>query len=246
MPTTAVVNYSGDCLIPWENPGAAREDAVNLAPSLTYSKGQLLGEKVGVKEVQRITITGTPTGGSFTVTKGAATSAAIPWNASAAAVRNALEAMSTVGIGGVTVTGGPGPGTPWDITFTTPGDVAAMTTTDSLTGGSAPASAVTTTTAGSSGTPGQYAKYDADATDGSQNPVGFLKYPCIVDSAGNIALGDTAGGENNVTSKTIDMYRCGTFRTEDLVGVDEAAIAALGARLIRGTLASGVLMVPGV
>ncbi len=105
----------------------------------------------GTDEVQRITITGTPTGGTFTVTWNAQTTAAIAFNAIASAVQTAIQALSNVGAGNVTCSGGPLPGTPVDVTFTGAlgkTNVAAMTTTDSLTGGSTPASAVTTPTAG--------------------------------------------------------------------------------------------------
>lgn len=102
-------------------------------------------------EKQTVTITGTPTGGTFTLTYAGQTTAAIAYNATAATVQTRLEALSTIGAGNVTVTGGPGPGTAWVVTFA--GDladtnVAQMTSTDSLTGGSSPASAISTTTAG--------------------------------------------------------------------------------------------------
>jgi hypothetical protein len=102
-------------------------------------------------EQQTITITGSPTGGSFTVTFKGATSGAIAYNANAAAVQTALRAMSTIGPKGVNVTGGALPGTPVVVTFAGPlagSDQPLMTTTDSLTGGTSPASAVTLTTHG--------------------------------------------------------------------------------------------------
>jgi hypothetical protein len=46
-----------------------------------------------VNEVQRITITGTPTGGTFTLTFQGNTTAPIAYNASAATVVAALEAL---------------------------------------------------------------------------------------------------------------------------------------------------------
>src|SRR5689334_9864595 len=70
----------------------------------------------GVTEVQTITVTGTPTGGTFKLAALGQTTAAIAYNANAAAVQAALRALSRVGA--VTVTGGAGPGTPWVVTFT--------------------------------------------------------------------------------------------------------------------------------
>jgi hypothetical protein len=105
-------------------------------------------------EVQRATITGIPTGGTFTLTYSGQTTAAIAYNATAAAVQSALEALSNIAPGDVTVTGGPGPGTPYDITFGgayAGTDVTSMTATGSFTGGTTPAIAITTTTAGGTG-----------------------------------------------------------------------------------------------
>lgn len=48
-----------------------------------------------------------PTGGTYTVTFGAATSAGIPHNATPAGVKAALEAMATIGVGNVSVTADP-------------------------------------------------------------------------------------------------------------------------------------------
>lgn len=106
---------------------------------------------LSTNEVQTITITGTPTGGTFTITYAGQTTAAIAFNANAAAVQSALEALSNIAVGDVVVTGGPGPGTPYVVEFRgtlAQTNVATMTTTDSFTGGAAPASAVTTTTPG--------------------------------------------------------------------------------------------------
>ncbi len=105
----------------------------------------------GTNEVQTVTITGTPTGGTFTLTFGGQTTSGIAYNAIASAVQTALQALSTIGTSNATVTGGPGPGTPYVVTFTgalASTNVAQMTATSSLTGGSTPAVAVTTTTAG--------------------------------------------------------------------------------------------------
>lgn len=72
---------------------------------------------VPVSDAQRVTIHGSPTGGTFTLSFRGQTTAPIDSDADAAAVTAALEALSTVGAGNVVVTGGPGPDTPWDATF---------------------------------------------------------------------------------------------------------------------------------
>jgi hypothetical protein len=109
----------------------------------------------GTDEIQSVSISGTPAGGTFTLTFGAATTATIPFNATATQVQTALNAISTIGgstHGSVVCTGGPLPGTPVAVRFS--GDlaqtnVAAMTAASGgLTGGTTPTASVSTTTAG--------------------------------------------------------------------------------------------------
>jgi hypothetical protein len=102
----------------------------------------------GTNEVQTLSTTGTVTAGTFTITWNGQTTTAIAWNANAATVLAALEALSNIAVGDVAVTGGPLPATPVVVTFTGNlgvSNVVAMTTTDTLTGGS---TAVATTTGG--------------------------------------------------------------------------------------------------
>lgn len=99
-------------------------------------------------EQQTITITGTPTGGTFTLTWNSQTTSGIAYNATAATVQTALEALSNIESGDVTVTGGPGPGTPYVVTFHQVGNPAQFTASAvSLTGGTSPAVTPTTSTA---------------------------------------------------------------------------------------------------
>lgn len=121
-------------------------------------------------EAQTVTITGAPTGGTFTLTYAGQTTAAISYNATAAVVAAALAGLSNIGDNDVAVTGGPGPGTAWVVTFRGVlggTDVAQMTATGSLTGGTTPAVAVTTTTAGGA---------NPAATDGTESLAGFLAF----------------------------------------------------------------------
>jgi hypothetical protein len=118
---------------------------------LAFLMGGSVITRAGIAEVQTITITGTPTGGTFTLTFDGQTTAGIAYNAAAAAVQSALEALSNLAPGDVTVTGGPGPGTPWVATFlSTLGNIPQMSASGTgLTGGTTPAVAVTTNTGGS-------------------------------------------------------------------------------------------------
>jgi hypothetical protein len=78
--------------------------------------------KAPVNEQHQIQLTGTYTGGTFTLTynfgSGNVTTGTIAYNASAATVQSAIAALSGVGAGQVIVTGGPGPSTPWVVQFT--------------------------------------------------------------------------------------------------------------------------------
>ena len=98
-------------------------------------------------EVQTVEITGGPTGGTFTLTFGSDTTGAIPFDATAADVQAALEALLAIGAGNVVGGGGPLPRT--DVTITFQGtfagqDVPQMTATSSLTGGTSPDVSVAT------------------------------------------------------------------------------------------------------
>lgn len=116
-------------------------------------------------EIQTLTVTGAPTGGTFTITWSGQTTAAIAYNATAAAVQSTLEALSNIAPGDVVVTGAPGG--PWTLTWggTQLGeDVAAPTTTESFTGGTTPDITIATTTAGGA----------AATADGADVFAGFL------------------------------------------------------------------------
>jgi len=119
-------------------------------------------------EAQTVTVTGSPTGGTYTLTFSGQTTAGIPFNATAAQVKAALEALSNVNVGDVNVAGGPHPGAPVVVTFVGQylgDDVAQMTASGTgLTGGISPAVSVATTTAGGA----------ASASDGTEVFHGLL------------------------------------------------------------------------
>lgn len=112
--------------------------------------GKFADANVGAREKQTVTISGSPTGGTFTLTFNGQTTSAIAYNASAATVEAALEALSTIGQGNVQVTGNAGG--PWTVEFVgqlANQNVAAMTADGaSLTGGTSPAVAIATSQAG--------------------------------------------------------------------------------------------------
>ena len=156
-------------------------------------------------EVQTVTITGGPTGGTFTLTYSGQTTAGIPYNASAAAVQTALENLSNIGVGDVVVTGGPGPGTPYTVTFggaLADTNVAQMTASGaSLTGGTTPAVNVTTATAG--------------GTAATNKAVGILRNSVDVGAAGALA----------------DVVLGGIVKRDKIIGLDAQAISDLNGRV---------------
>jgi len=184
-------------------------------------------------EVQSITITGTPTGGTFTLTFGANTTSALNWNATASQVQSALQALASVGAGNALVTGGPGPGAAFQIQFTAALGLASqslVTTTASLTGGTSPTVTIARVQAG-----GAYAtitagftlyrvnarvKFTATQPIGTHVRLSSGKY-FVVTEIGQAASGEFAGkmdtAETTVFSSTpaksyIPTLLSGTFK----------------------------------
>ncbi|QBJ94422.1 hypothetical protein D0Z67_29060 (plasmid) [Streptomyces seoulensis] len=133
----------------------ADNEAAKFMATCSITSRPLQGAPVpasGTDEVQTVTITGTPTGGTFTLTFNGQTTSAIVYNATSSAVQSALEALSNIAPGDITCTGGPLPGSPVTVTFSGGAydgtDVPQMTAAGSFTGGTSPAITVATTTPG--------------------------------------------------------------------------------------------------
>jgi hypothetical protein len=90
--------------------------------------------------VQVATINGTPTGGTFTITVGGQTTAPIAYNATAATVQSAIQALAGASTSTATVAGSAGG--PYTITFTGPASPVSVNQTG-LTGGTAATSRAT-------------------------------------------------------------------------------------------------------
>jgi hypothetical protein len=121
-------------------------------------------------ESQQIAITGSPTSGGFVLVTSAGPTATIPYNATAAAVTSAINAV--LGAGAVKSTGGPLPASPVVATFQNQTNVATMTATSTLGGGSGPAVAITTVTEGGAGSPLKAVGYAAPAVGLEAKPNG--------------------------------------------------------------------------
>ncbi len=101
--------------------------------------------------VYTVSFTGTVTGGTFTLTYSGQTTTALAWNATNAAVQQALFNLSSIGPGNVYVTGGPGPAA-YVIQFVAAlGNQVIVAPTGTFTAltGTTPGGAITTTQAGS-------------------------------------------------------------------------------------------------
>ena len=97
-------------------------------------------------QVQTLKITGSPTGGTFTLTAGGQTTTALAYNATTAVVQAALAALSSVGAGNVTVTGTLlSDANGYDVSWVGSkfGTAITLTATPTFTGGTSPAIAVT-------------------------------------------------------------------------------------------------------
>lgn len=143
----------------------------NGAKFLRY--GQVMAKITGATNT--VTINGSPTGGTFTLTvttqspvagAPAQTTAAIAYNAAASAVQTAVAALTNVGAGNVTVSGSAGG--PYTFVFGSVVGTVTMTASGAaLTGGSSPAVAIGATLTSPS-TNGYYGPHDPAASDGRQ------------------------------------------------------------------------------
>lgn len=133
--------------------GRVAVDANFAKGDLLYLNGSTLTSDSATDEVQTVTIA-LATGGTFTLTFSGQTTSAIAYNATAAAVKSALEALSNVGVGDVNVAK---VGSVWTVSFAgalADTNVAQMTANAaSLTGevGDTPTVTVATSTGGGTG-----------------------------------------------------------------------------------------------
>jgi hypothetical protein len=241
MPLAPFRTFANNRLQPVFNPAFADTDAVKLMPG-SYSPGQVLGQAnfglTPANDVQTLTITGTPTGGSIRLAISGSyqdISTPIGYNLTAAAVQAILEAMPSIGTGNVACTGGPLPGTAVVITFQgaakfTPMPVFAVFSS-ALTGGTTPAAAVAHTTTGKSAG-GIWLPYSDAASDGSDVAKMLLEFPTVVNLWGQHLTG--AAEPQRSRDLSAPAFYKGYFRTCDLTGLDAAAIADLG-KIVQGS-----------
>jgi hypothetical protein len=106
--------------------------------------GTMIGQRYRDDKMRWLSTTGTPAGGTFTITFGGQTTSALTFDETAVDVQTALIALSNIAAGEATCYGGPLPA-PIMIVFSgtlATAELATITTTDSLTGGTTPATVV--------------------------------------------------------------------------------------------------------
>jgi hypothetical protein len=133
--------------------GGGRPDGFEVSGNC-FAKAAIADQLMGgiTREVQQIAVSGTVSGGTYTVTiveANTGPTAAIAHNANAATVQAAIDALPGIRAGDVVVAGGPLPGTPLTVTYDGPvfaGENVAQLTVDSgsLTGGGSYVASTTT------------------------------------------------------------------------------------------------------
>jgi hypothetical protein len=151
LPTANVqMTFAGSLALSLQPPIAVAANSLTNAASPTPAVAHTT-TGAAVADVQTLSINGSPTGGNFTLTFGGQTTAAIPFNATAAQVQADLTALSSIGANNVACTGGPLPGASVTTTFAgalAPGAQQPISFGNSLTGGTTPTPAVAHTTPG--------------------------------------------------------------------------------------------------
>lgn len=139
--------------------GLFTELGIEISRSGLDLKGTVLaqsitdGIQISTNEITQIAITGTPTGGSFTITANGITTGAIAFNSTVGATQTIMD--TAFGAGRVLVAGGTFPGAAqtfeWRDIYGAQ-DISTLTTTNSFTGGASPNTTITTPTPGVSAT----------------------------------------------------------------------------------------------
>lgn len=240
MAAAATNTYVGDGIIPCWAPQEAITDAVTMMPGV-YPSGTVIGQQTTLttlNDVQTLTVSGTPTGGSFTVQFNGVVSGAIAFNSTVVQTQAVLDAMVNYpGAGNILVSGGTLPGATQ--VFTSVNSMAGRNQpvwimySNSLTGGAAPTATFVHTTPGVS-VGGGWGAYLSGNADGTQTAKAILKFATTVDPFGNHISG---GGDWSSKQRSAPAYFKGYFKTKDMVGIDAAGCANLG-RVVRGNTAA--------
>ena len=235
MPFSPQKTLTSSKIKPARYPERAHTQTIRLAGGLTLFAGQVLEEvnTPAQSAVQTVTVTGSPTGGTFalgypSVDGGFDVTTPIAEAASAASLQTALQAV--LGVNNVTVTGSAGG--PWTLTYGNELENRALPlpslVSNALTGGTAPTVTFATTTPGSPGPVGYFQPYAEGVAR------------CVLESntrtAVNGSVIDEFGATQNLTAVA---FVSGEFNASDLIGLDATAIPSDGTPGTLGKLKSG-------
>ncbi len=235
-----IKRFNNKWLRPAIAPQEARTTVVRL-PAGDYPMGLVLGEATNaaaLPDIQTVTVTGTPTGGQFTLMLGGIRIGPINYSSTAGTLQtNAQAAFDASALGAGTVAVSASSGTSFTATFQGQAlniDPGALTPgNNSLTGGTSPNFSVARTQIGNAA--GGYAKaYAAGNSDGTQNPRYVLQYPVTVNAFGGHAV---AGSAALALQTNAPAYYSGHFYCSELAGLDQNALDKLG-RLVQGATLS--------
>ncbi|MDY3558363.1 RHS repeat-associated core domain-containing protein [Gemmata sp. JC673] len=205
----------------WSRPGSVPAGTATVLVTKT---------RYATDAVQWLQLTGANVGGSFTLTFGGQTTSSLAWNASAAAVQSALEALTSIGSGNVAVTAAPG-GYGWEVRFT--GTLGGKYQPALVATGGNPTMSVTVVNAGgdtgraaeTTDTAGRVSRTYADALGRTVRTVqNFVNG--VVSDADDKTVGYTYNGAG-MTSLTAYVTGGGGQTTQYLYGVSQGAGSAI-------------------
>lgn len=250
MPSSLVTRrFTNARLVPLYPGAYNRRRPVNLAPSTTFPAGQVLGiSGATANATHTLTTIGTPDAGAQTLQfvdpiSGDTSTFSVAFNAAASAVQTAMRAA--IGNSDAAVTGGAQPGTALVFTYTgryAGLPVAPLTITAStLSGGTTPSGAITSTLGRTANTYGIYV--GGSATDPAKC---LLEYACVTDSAGNVSFGAQAYTGEGSMQPSAPAWFGGVFKVGDITGLDAGALVDMGARLESGAVtdSAAVILIP--
>ncbi len=250
MPIAPYDIFTQSELTPTMFPERMLKASLPVAANLHMAKGTVVGVVTSAAQNDVQTLSqASATGGTFTITFGFGTvftTAPIPYNASAAQVQSALQALPNIGAGSVSCTGGALGSAGVVCTFggnlaNQPQPVFAINNAGLVGSGAAVTVAHTTTGIAN----GALEPYASGNSDGSQTPIGILVVEVATDTQGNVTYGPLPTGNGFGSIRHVaPIAIAGYFNTADLTGLDTNAATKLG-RLIQGTTSVGVLCVTG-
>lgn len=237
MSASALYTFGMGWLVPALSDRKAHEVNVGLAPG-TYARGTLLGQisSANVADVQTITVGGSPTHSTITIYGlPDGSSMTFAQDVTPAAMVTAINARLGAASVGITGTANASYVITWGGSYANQ-PMALLGVAATFSGGTSPTVTIAHTTTGV-GPNGTYAAYASGNSDGSQIPAGILKFPCTVDSTGKIVISSEVPGFSELVAS---MYYSGSFRTEELVGLDANAVTKLAGHIAVGTTTTGL------